>query len=73
MIIFNTSSWHYWLVSYVFGDSLFVEKRFDVDATVKVIEKEETEFHNKWRTADSDELKKQYDLFKVKRSSLVHS
>ena len=72
MIIFNTSSWHYWLVSYVFGDSLFVEKRFDVDATIKVIEKEETEFHNKWRNADSDELKKQYDLFKVKRSSLVY-
>jgi hypothetical protein len=60
------------LVSYVFGDSLFVEKRFDVDATIKVIEKEETEFHNKWRNASFDELKKQYDLFKVKRSSLVY-
>ena len=61
MIVFNTSSWHYWLVSYVFGDSLFVEKKFDVDATIKVIEKEETEFHNKWRNANPGEVKKQHE------------
>jgi len=45
---FNTRSWHFNLVRYVFGDSLFVEKKFDVDATVKQIEKEETEFYIKF-------------------------
>jgi len=69
---FNTSSWHFNLVKYVFGDSLFIEKRFDVDATIKKIEKEETEFHNKWRNAHSDELKKQYELFKQKRGKMVY-
>ena len=59
-------------MNYVFGDSLFVEKRFDIDATVKIVEKEETEFHNKWRKLDSEKLKKQYDLFKVKRTKLIY-
>jgi len=59
-------------VNYVFGDSLFVDKRYDIDATIKIVEKEETEFHNKWRNVDSDELKKQYNLFKVKRTKLVY-
>ena len=60
------------MVKYVFGDSLFVEKRFDVDATVKQIEKEETEFNMKWRNADSNERKKQYELFKEKREAMVY-
>ncbi len=72
MLQFNTSSWHYNLVRYVFGDSLFVEKSFDVDATIKQIEKEETEFHNKWRNAHSEESKKQYDLFKQKRGKMLY-
>ena len=72
MIVFNTSSWHYWLVSYVFGDSLFVEKEFDVDATIKVIEKEETEFHNKWRNASPNELEKQHELFRKKRTQMIY-
>lgn len=72
MIQFNTSSWHFNLVRYVYGDSLFVEKKFDIDATVKQIEKEETEFHNKWRNAHSDELKRQYDMFKQKRGAMVY-
>lgn len=72
MLQFNTSSWHYNLVTYVFSDSLFVEKRFDVDATVKQIEKEETEFYMKWRNADSGERKKQYKLFKEKRGAMVY-
>lgn len=59
-------------MNYVFGDSLFVEKRFDVDATVKIIDKEETEFHTKWRHLDSDELKIKYDLFKEKRSQMIY-
>ncbi len=59
-------------MNYVFGDSFFVEKRFDVDATVKIIEKEETEFHTKWRHLDSDELKIKYDLFKEKRSQMIY-
>ncbi len=69
---FNTTSWHFRLVRYVFGESFFVEKRFDVDATVKKIEKEETEFHSKWRNADNTEFHKQYDLFKEKRSGMVY-
>ncbi len=72
MLQFNTSSWHFNLVRYVFGDSLFVEKRFDVDATVKKIEKEETEFHNKWRHASTEELKKQHEMFKQKRGKIVY-
>lgn len=59
-------------MNYVFGDSLFVDKRFDMDAMVKIIEKEETEFHNKWRHLDSAELKKHYDLFKQKRTKMVY-
>ncbi len=72
MLQFNTRSWHFNLVRYVFGDSLFVEKKFDVDATVKQIEKEETEFHMKWRNADSDERKKQYEIFRQKRGAMVY-
>lgn len=72
MLQFNTSSWHFNLVKYVFGDSLFVEKRFDVDATVKQIEKEETEFHMKWRNVDSDERKRQYEIFRQKRRAMVY-
>ena len=69
---FNTTSWHFRLVIWVFGESFFVEKRFDVDATVKKIEKEETEFHNKWRKVSNTEFHKQYDLFKEKRSGMVY-
>jgi len=69
---FNTRSWHFKLVRYVFGDSLFVEKQFDVDATVKKIEKEETEFHIKWRNVDSDERKRQYEIFRQKRGAMVY-
>jgi len=72
MFVFNTNSWHFKLVMYVFGDSLFVEKRFDVDGMVKIIEKEETEFQHKWRHADAEELKKQYNLFKEKRTKMVY-
>ena len=72
MFFFNTNSWHYWLVNYVFGDSLFVDKKYDLDATIKIVTKEETEFHNKWRHLDSDELKKQYDLFKVNRTPMIY-
>lgn len=72
MFVFNTNSWHFKLVKYVFGDSLFIERRFDVDATVKKIDKEETEFFNKWRNADSDEEKKQYEIFKQKRGQMVY-
>ncbi len=72
MLQFNTSSWHFNLVKYVFGNSLFIEKRFDVDATVKQIEEEETAFYNKWRSAHSDERKRQYDLFKQKRGEMVY-
>ena len=59
-------------MNYVFGDSLFIEKRFDIDATVKIVEKEETEFHNKWRNLNSNELKKHYDLFKQKRTQMIY-
>jgi len=38
LFFFNTTSWHYWLVNYVFGDSLFVEKKYDLDATIKIVE-----------------------------------
>jgi len=72
LIIFNFNSWHYKLVSYVFGDSLFVEKEFDINATRKIIEKEETEFYNKWRHVSSDEVKKQYELFKQERSQMIY-
>jgi len=72
LFYFNTNSWHYWLVNYVFGDSLFVDKKFDIDATVKIVEKEETEFHAKWRHLDPVKLKKQYDLFKEKRTKLIY-
>ena len=60
MIQFNSNSWHYNLIRFVFGDSLFVEKKFDVDATVKKIEEEESEFHNRGRNVDSKEFKKQH-------------
>jgi len=69
---FNTTSWHFRLVRYVFGESFFVEKRFDVDATVKKIEKEETEFHCKWRNVSHKEFHEQYDLFKQERSGMVY-
>ena len=72
MFVFNTKSWHYKLVNYVFGDSLFVEKEFDMDATIKIVAEEETRFYSKWRNLSSDELKKQYDLFKQKRTKLIY-
>ncbi len=72
MLQFNNHSWHFNLVRYVFGDLLFVEKRFDVDATVKQIEKEETQFYIKWRNVDSDERKKQYEIFRQKRGAAVY-
>ena len=72
MFVFNIKSWHYKLVNYVFGDSLFVEKEFDMDATIKIVAEEETRFYSKWRNLSSDELKKQYDLFKQKRTKLIY-
>ena len=72
MFFFNTNSWHYKLVNYVFGDSLFVEKKFDVDATVKIFDKEETEFHTKWGHLDSVKLKEKYDLFKETRTQMIY-
>jgi len=72
MFLFNTNSWHFKLVNYVFGDSLFVEKKLDMDATIKKISEEETKFHNKWRNAHTDEIKKQYDLLKQKRTSMIY-
>ena len=38
MFVFNTSSWHYQTVKYVFGDSFFAKKELDVDATIKKLE-----------------------------------
>lgn len=38
MFVFNTNSWHFKLVMYVFGDSFFTTKELDLDATIKKIE-----------------------------------
>ena len=35
MYLFNTSSLHFKLVNYVFGDSLFIEKKIDFDESIK--------------------------------------
>ena len=35
MYLFNTSSLHFRLVHYVFGDSLFIEKKIDFDESIK--------------------------------------
>ncbi len=35
MYLFNTSSLHFRLVKYVFGDSLFIEKKIDFDESIK--------------------------------------
>ena len=72
MFVFNINSWHYKLVNYVFGDFLFVDKKLDLEATMKKFAEEEALFHNKWRNAHSDEIKKQYDLFKQKRSKMIY-
>lgn len=38
MYVFNTNSWHFKLVMYVFGDSFFNTQELDLDATIKKIE-----------------------------------
>jgi len=38
MFVFNTNSWHFKLVMYVFGDSFFSTRELDMDATIKKIE-----------------------------------
>ena len=38
MFVFNTNSWHFKLVMYVFGDSFFTTSELDLDATIKKIE-----------------------------------
>jgi len=38
MFVFNTNSWHFKLVMYVFGDSFFSTRELDLDATIKKIE-----------------------------------
>ena len=38
MFVFNTSSWHYKTVRYVFGDSFFAKKELDINATIKKFE-----------------------------------
>jgi len=35
MYLFNTSSLHFKLVNYVFGDSLFIERKIDFDESIK--------------------------------------